>query len=71
MNHKVRVVEHLMVGLFKWIEDALVKTEIKMAKEKIQDALKPSQVLGGSRDQNVGKAHSKHIDSNKKLMLVR
>ena len=55
MNHKVKVVEHLIVGLFKWVEDATVKAEIKMAKERIQVALKPSQAPGGSLDQNIGK----------------
>ena len=55
LNHKVKIVEHLMIFHHNWIEDATVKGDIKLAKEKVQKVLKPGQVPGGSKDENFGK----------------
>ena len=57
INHKVRITEHLMVGHFNWVEDATVKLAIKQAKEVLQKALKPGQVVGGSDKENIGVAY--------------
>ena len=56
MNHKVKIVMHLIIGHHKWIEDASVKKDIKLAKELVQKTLKPNQCPGGTRDANIGKA---------------
>ena len=55
LNHKAKIVEHLMIQHLSWIEDATVKDEIKSAKEKVQQALKPGQCPGGSKEDNLGK----------------
>ena len=57
INHKVRITQHLMVGHFNWVEDATVKLAIKQAKEVLQKALKPRQVVGGSDKENIGVAY--------------
>ena len=46
-----------MVGHFNWVEDATVKPAIKQAKEVLQKALKPGQVVGGSDKENIGVAY--------------
>ena len=55
MNHKVKIVEHLIIGHYNWVQDASVKKEIRLAKEMIQEKLKPSQHPGGSKEDNIGK----------------
>ena len=55
MNHKVKIVEHLIIGHHNWVQDASVKKEIRLAKEMIQEKLKPSQHPGGSKEDNRGK----------------
>ena len=54
LNHKVKIIEHLMIQHLNWIEDATVKDEIKAAKERVQQALKPAQCPGGSKEDNLG-----------------
>ena len=39
MNHKVKIVEHLIIGHHNWVQDASVKKEIRLAKEMIQENL--------------------------------
>ena len=36
VDHKVKVIEHLMVGHFNWVEDATVKAAIAGAKKVVQ-----------------------------------
>ena len=55
INHKVRIILHIRIGHFNWIEDASVKLLIKEAKEALQSALKPGKVPGGSAEENLGK----------------
>ena len=57
VNHKVRIINHIMVGHFNWVEDATIKPSIKKAKEVLQKALKPGQVVGGSKKENIGQAY--------------
>ena len=45
-----------MIGHMNWVEDKEVQSAIKVAKGKVQEALKPGKVIGGSRDENVGVA---------------
>ena len=54
--HKVKVINHLMIGHNNWVEDKEVQAAIKTAKGKVQEALKPGKVVGGSRDENIGVA---------------
>ena len=55
LNHKVKIIIHLIIDHENWIEDASVKSQVKEAKEKIQRALKPNQHPGGDRNENIGK----------------
>ena len=54
LDHKVKIITHLMTEHHNWIEDSTVKDQMKAAKEVVQQALKPNQVPGGSREQNQG-----------------
>ena len=54
--HKVKIITHLMIGHMNWVEVKDVQPAIKKAKEKVQEALKPGKVPGGTRNQNVGVA---------------
>ena len=58
LNHKVKIIQHLVIGHHNWIEDATVKEEIKSAKQLVQKVLKPGQCPGGSRDDNIGKFYN-------------
>ena len=55
VDHKVKVIEHLMIGHHTWVEDATVKADIANAKKVVQEVLKPGQVPGGSKKDNQGK----------------
>ena len=55
LNHKVRIITHLMINHHAWVEDMTVKDQVKGAKEVVQRVLKPNQVSGGSKDDNIGK----------------
>ena len=68
INHKIKIIQHIMVGHFNWVEDATVKLRIKQAKEVVQKALKPGQVIGGTDDENVGVAYG-YPDA--KVLLLR
>ena len=57
INHKVKIILHLRIGHYNWIEDMQVKPKIKMEKEVLQKALKPGQVPGGSSAENIGVAY--------------
>ena len=54
LHHKVKVIIHLMIGLESWVETAENKAAVKDAKAKVQRALMPGQVQGGSAEVNVG-----------------
>ena len=54
MDHKMKIVYHVMIELNRWVEDASVKSEIAAAKKIVQEALKPAKVPGGSSDENLG-----------------
>ena len=43
-----------MLGLESWVETADFKAELKDAKSKVQRALMPGQVQGGSAEVNFG-----------------
>ena len=68
INHKIKITQHIMVGHFNWVEDATVKLRIKQAKEVVQKALKPGQVIGWTDDENVGVAYG-YPDA--KVLLLR
>ena len=57
LHHVVKVITHLMVSHTQWVETAEVKGALKAAKEKIQEALRPGKVPGGSEDENIGVAY--------------
>ena len=67
-NHKVKIALHVMVGHYKWVEDASIKPRIKEAKEILQKALKPGQIVGGSVRENIGVAYG--YPAPELLMLV-
>ena len=46
-----------MVGHENWVELKEVQAAIKGAKAKIQEALKPGKVPGGSKEENAGVAY--------------
>ena len=41
VNHKIRIIIHLIIEHHNWIEDASIKDEVKKAKETVQRVLKP------------------------------
>ena len=51
----MKIIIHLRVGHFNWIEDCTVKNVIATGKREVQEALKPGQVPGGSLAENAGK----------------
>ena len=55
LNHIVRIICHLMISHYNWIEDASVQNDIAVAKKAVQEALKPGQHPGGSKEDNIGK----------------
>ena len=55
IDHKMKIVFHLMVGHFNWIQDASVKEEIAAAKRTVQHVLKPAKIPGGTKEDNIGK----------------
>ena len=57
LHHVVKIIIHLMINLHHWVETAEVNEAIKDAKEKIQEALKPGKVPGGSPEENLGVAY--------------
>ena len=54
INHKVRIINHLQVGHLDWVETKDVESAIKEAKEVVKNALKPGNVPGGSKEENLG-----------------
>ena len=46
-----------MVGHEQWVEVNEVQAALKAAKAKVQEALKPGKVTGGSKDENMGVAY--------------
>ena len=54
INHKIRIIIHLVLEHYNWIEDASIKDKIKSVKEVVQRALKPNQHPGGSKEDNIG-----------------
>ena len=57
VHHVVKIITHLMVGQENWVELKEVQPAIKGAKARIQDALKPGKVPGGSKEENFGVAY--------------
>ena len=62
IDHKMRIVYHLMCRHFNWIEDASVKDEIAAAKRTVQHVLKPAKIPGGSKEDNTGKEFKARVD---------
>ena len=58
VDHDMKLIFHLMIGHFYWVEDASVKGKIAEAKQKAQEVLKPGQVPGGSKEDNEGEWYS-------------
>ena len=58
LDHKVKVICHLMVGHHSWVEIAAVKGSLADAKREVQEALKPGRVPGGSKEDNEGVAYA-------------
>ena len=54
INHKIKIIIHLILEHYNWIEDASIKDKIKSVKEIVQRALKPNQHPGGSKEDNIG-----------------
>ena len=54
INHKARIITHLMVGHEDWVENKDVAPTIKEAKEKLKNVLKPGNFPGGSKEDNLG-----------------
>ena len=54
INHKIKIIIHLVLEHYNWIEDASIKDKIKSVKEVVQRALKPNQHPGGSKEDNIG-----------------
>ena len=55
VDHKMKVIFHLMIGHYNWIEDATVKDDIARAKKVAQEVMKPGQAPGGSVEDNQGR----------------
>jgi hypothetical protein len=55
IDHKMRIVFHLLIEHHNWIEDTTVKDDIAATKRTVQHALKPGKFPGGSKEENVGK----------------
>jgi hypothetical protein len=70
LDHKVKVITHLMTNHMNWIEDATVKDQMKAAKEVVQQALKPNQVPGGTRGQNQGCKIHHQVTSNTIISML-
>ena len=73
LDHKVKILIHVMVKHHNWIEDASVKAELAAAKAIVQQALKPGQVPGGSQEENEGifKPKNRKILSNLAFKSVK
>jgi hypothetical protein len=56
MNHKVKILLHLMTGQYIWWEYKENQQDLLEAKKIVQKILKPGQVPGGTPDENIGKA---------------
>ena len=57
LHHVVKIITHLMIDHTHWVETQEVKIAVKAAKERIQEALRPGKVPGGSKEENVGVAY--------------
>jgi hypothetical protein len=55
VDHKMRVIYHLMAGHHHWVEDSSVQADIANAKKIAQQVLKPGQNPGGSKEDNEGR----------------
>ena len=55
MNHKVKILLHLMIGELNWWEYKEKHNDLSEAKKIVQKILKPGQVPGGTPDENIGK----------------
>jgi hypothetical protein len=56
MNHKVKILLHLMTGQYIWWEYKENQQDLLEAKKIVQKILKPGQVPGGTPDENIGEA---------------
>ena len=57
LHHIVKVITHLQVGYFNWVEVKDIQVSIKLAKSMVQEALKPGKFPGGSKEDNLGVAY--------------
>ena len=55
LNHKVRIIIHLIVEHHDWVEGKEVEDEIKKAREQVKEVLKPGRHPGGSKEDNMGR----------------
>ena len=66
INHKIRIIIHLMIEHHNWIEDESIKSDVKNAKEIVQHVLKPGGGAGAGR---VGVAYG-YPDAKVCLLLL-
>jgi hypothetical protein len=55
LNHKVKILLHLMTEQYNWWEYKENQPDLSEAKKIVQKTLKPGQVPGGTPDENIGK----------------
>ena len=54
LNHKVKILLHIMTGLFNWWEYKENLLVLAEAKKIVQKSLKPGMHPGGSASENLG-----------------
>ena len=54
LNHKVKILLHIMTGLFNWWEYKENLPVLAEAKKIVQKSLKPGKYPGGSASENLG-----------------
>ena len=53
----MKIITHVMEGYEHWVEVKDVQAALKLAKSRVQEALKPGKIPGGSKEDNVGVAY--------------
>ena len=56
-HHMVKIIIHLMEGYEHWVEVKDAQAALKLAKSRVQEALKPGKFPGGSKEDNIGVAY--------------
>ena len=53
----MKILTHVMEGYEHWVEVKDVQAALKLAKCRVQEALKPGKIPGGSKEDNEGVAY--------------